>query len=65
MVALHSQAAERKAYVRYCNIRIHIRPLKKYRWRGMAKMTHPEAEFFKVQDLTSAMYFDEKRVQFV
>jgi hypothetical protein len=42
-------------------IAIHIHPLKKFRWRGMAKMTRPESEFFTVQDLTSAKYFDKKR----
>ena len=42
-------------------IAIHIWPLKKFRWRGLAKMTHPESEFFTVQDLTSAKYFDKKK----
>jgi hypothetical protein len=40
-------------------IAIHIRPLKKFRWHGMVKMTQPESEFSTVQDFTSAKYFDK------
>jgi len=47
-------------------IAIHIRPLKKFRWHGVAKMTQPESGFLTVQDLTSAKYFDTKEyIQFV
>jgi hypothetical protein len=46
-------------------IAIRIRPLKKFRWHGMVKMTQPESEFFTDLDLTSAKYFDKKRLQFV